>query len=445
MMRNPTMKWPAEQWLLGGMVLALGTAACIWLVLGPQPATPAYLVAVVLLVASLAATLIVMPLVNSTKDEEHAIEALRNSEAQWKEVFEHNPVMYFMVDATGSVLSVNTFGAAQLGYSVDELLGQSVLTVFAAKDRNLVQSNVAACLDKIGQTHSWEIQKVRKDGSRLWVRENAKAVRRPDNQLIVLIACEDITARKRAEAELHESQANLAHVTRVTALGELAASIAHEVNQPLAAVVTNAAACLRWLDRAPPDLNEARGAVEAIVKDGNRAGEVIQHVRALVNKTVEQKAPLDINDVVNEVISLVQHQLLSHRVSLRLELTPGLPLVLADRIQLQQVILNLVINGIEAMQAVTDRPRELVIGTHQNEARHILVTVRDCGVGVAAENADRLFDAFFTTKSAGMGMGLSICRSIIEAHGGRLSMAGSAGPGATFQFTLPLYQEDRAS
>jgi len=457
MMRNPTMKWPAEQWLLVGMVLALGTAACIWLVLGPQPATPAYLIAVLLLLAALGAALITMRLLGSPPrqvantrrgwlaDEEHAIEALRNSEAQWKEVFEHNPVMYFMVDATGSVLSVNTFGAAQLGYSVNELLGQSVLTVFAAKDRNLVQSNVAACLDNIGQTHSWEIQKVRKDGSPLWVRENAKAVRRPDNQLIVLIACEDITARKRAEAELHESQANLAHVTRVTALGELAASIAHEVNQPLAAVVTNAAACLRWLDRAPPDLNEARGAVEAIVKDGSRAGEVIQHVRALVNKTVEQKAPLDINDVVNEVISLVQHQLVSHRVSLRLELTPGLPLVLADRIQLQQVILNLVINGIEAMQSVTNRPRELVIRTHQDEARHILVTVRDCGVGVAAENADRLFDAFFTTKSAGMGMGLSICRSIIEAHGGRLSMADSAGPGATFQFTLPLYQEDRAS
>ncbi|WP_201456039.1 PAS domain-containing sensor histidine kinase [Bradyrhizobium macuxiense] len=583
MNRNPTIKsWPAEQWLLGCMVLALGTAACIWLVLGPAPATPAYLIAVVLLVAALGAALIMMRLVGSiqrqvegirqgrTRGDEPAIEALRNSEAQWREVFEHNPVMYFMVDAAGTVLSVNSFGAAQLGYSVDELLGQSVLIVFAAEDRHLVQDNVSACLDNIGQTHSWEIRKVRKDGSRLWVRENAKAVRRLDDQLIVLIACEDITqrkqaenalqqsemylaeaqrlshtgsfgwrvasgeiiwseetfrmfgfdkvpsikhntvlqrvhpddrarvrrtidrassdredfehgyrllmpdgaikhvyarahavinasgdtefigavtdvtARKRAEAELHESQANLAHVTRVTALGELAASIAHEVNQPLAAVVTNAAACLRWLDRAPPDLNEARGAAEAIIKDGKRAGEVIQRVRALVNKTIDQKAPLAINDVINEVIGLVQHELLSHRVSLRLELTPGLPLVPADRIQLQQVILNLVINGIEAMQPVTDRPRELVIRTRQDDARHILVAVSDCGLGVAAENADRLFDAFFTTKSAGMGMGLSICRSIIDAHGGRLSMAGNAGPGATFQFTLPLLQEDHA-
>ena len=172
----------------------------------------------------------------------------------------------------------------------------------------------------------------------------------------------DVTSRKRAEAELHEAQANLAHVTRVTALGELAASIAHEVNQPLAAVVTNAAACLRWLDRDPANLNEARATLRSIVDDGNRAGEVIQRVRALVNKTTDRKA-LHINEVVNEVMSLVQHELFSHRVALRLELAPALPPVLADRIQLQQVILNLVINGIEAMQPVTDRPRELVIRT----------------------------------------------------------------------------------
>ena len=582
MMRNQTMKsWrSAEQWLLGSMVLALALAAFIWLVLGPAPAAPAYLTAVVLLVASLLASLIMMLRVGTTRRqmeavlhgraraEQHAIEALRHSEAQWKEVFEHNPVMYFMVDAVGTVLSVNTFGAAQLGYSVSELLGQSVLKVFPAEEQHAAQSNVAICLENIGQTHSWEICKVRKDGSSLWVRENAKAVRRLDNQLIVLIACEDVTerkeaenalrqsemyqaeaqrlshtgsfgwgagsgeiiwseetfrifgfdkapsikfatvmqrvhpddrarvqrtidcassdgkdfahgyrllmpdgavkhvyatahavtdasggvefvgavtdvtARKQAEVELHEAQTNLAHVTRVTALGEFAASIAHEVNQPLAAVVTNAAACLRWLDREPANLKEARGTLQSIVKDGNRAGDVIQRVRALANKTADQKAPLHINEVVNEVVSLVQHELSSHRVALRLELAPDLPAVLADRIQLQQVILNLVINGIEAMQPIKDRPRELVIRTLQDEASQILVKVSDVGVGVAAENADRLFDAFFTTKSSGMGMGLSICRSIVNAHGGRLSASGNAGPGATFQFTLPLHRED---
>jgi C4-dicarboxylate-specific signal transduction histidine kinase len=251
----------------------------------------------------------------------------------------------------------------------------------------------------------------------------------------------DITASKQAEEKLHEAQAELAHVARVTALGELAASIAHEVNQPLAAVVAHAAACQRWLDRNPPNLEEARSTVQSIIKDGNRAGEVIQHVRALVNKTVDQKAPIDINEVVNEVITLLHYELASHRISLRTELAPALCPVLGDRIQLQQVILNLVINGIEAMQPVTDRRRELVIRTHPDDAGQILVEIRDCGTGLAAGNASRLFEAFFTTKSDGMGMGLSICRSIVESHGGRLSASSHAGPGATFQFVLPRHQE----
>ena len=227
----------------------------------------------------------------------------------------------------------------------------------------------------------------------------------------------------------------------MTTLAELTVSIAHEVNQPLAAVVTNAEACLRWLDREIPNLDEARRAVQWIIKDGNRAAEVIRHVRALTNKTDIRKAPLDINDVVNEVIVLVQRELFRHRVSLRTELAPALPMVLADRVQLQQVILNLVMNGIEAMQTVTGRPRQLVIRSEHNEARQVLVAVEDCGVGISVEPAERLFNALFTTRSGGMGMGLAICRSIIEAHGGRISAANNAGSGATFQFTLPAHQE----
>jgi PAS domain S-box-containing protein len=249
----------------------------------------------------------------------------------------------------------------------------------------------------------------------------------------------DVTTAKRAAEELHEAQAALAHVTRVTTLGELTASIAHEVNQPLGALVTNAEACLLWLDHGTPKLDEARRNVEMIIKDGHRAGEVIRRIRALLKKTGPQMAPLDINDVLNEVITLVQREVFSHRVSLRMELAPVLPAVLADRVQLQQVLINLVINGIEAMQPVTDRPRQLVIRSRQDEADQVLVTVTDCGVGISAENADQLFNPFFTTKSGGMGMGLSICRSIIEAHGGRLSAFGHAGPGATFQFALPAY------
>jgi C4-dicarboxylate-specific signal transduction histidine kinase len=279
------------------------------------------------------------------------------------------------------------------------------------------------------------------DGSVKHVHVVAHAVRDHGGQLEFTGALMDVTAAKQAGEELHKTQAELAHVARVTTLGELTASIAHEVNQPLAAVVTNAEACLRWLGREAPNLDEARRAVEWIVKDGNRAAEVIRHIRALTNKTDTQKAPLDINDVVNEVIPLVQRELLRQRVSLRAELAPALSAVLADRVQLQQVILNLVMNGIEAMQPVTGRPRQLVIRSDHNEVRQVLVAVEDRGVGISAENADRLFNAFFTTKSGGMGMGLAICRSIVEAHGGRISAANNAGPGATFQFTLPARQE----
>jgi C4-dicarboxylate-specific signal transduction histidine kinase len=259
----------------------------------------------------------------------------------------------------------------------------------------------------------------------------------------------DMTERKEVEENLRESerryreaQAELAHVTRVTTLGELTASIAHEVNQPLAAVLANAEACLLWLDRENPDLDKARRSVEWIIKDVGHAGEVIRRVRALMKKSEAQKAPLDINDAVIDGVALVQPELLSHQVSLRMELAPAQSMVLADRVQLQQVIINLVINGIEAMQSVTDRPRELSVRTHQDEARQVLVTVKDCGVGISAADADRLFNAFFTTKSSGMGMGLSICRSIIQAYGGRVWAEPNLPHGAAFHFTVPLHQED---
>jgi signal transduction histidine kinase len=225
-------------------------------------------------------------------------------------------------------------------------------------------------------------------------------------------------------------------------LGELTATIAHEVNQPLAAVIANADACLRWLDRETPDLAAARRSVEWVISDGNRASEVIRHVRALASKTDIEKVPLDINDIVRDAIVLIQRELTSHRVSLRTELAPLLPMILGDPVQLQQVIINLMINGIEAMLSVAHRARELVIRSGQDEAHRVLLSVTDRGVGISAENASQLFNAFFTTKSSGLGMGLSICRSIVEAHGGRLSASGNDGSGTTFQFVLPMHQED---
>jgi PAS domain S-box-containing protein len=293
-----------------------------------------------------------------------------------------------------------------------------------------------------GRDLDYEHRLLMPDGSVKYVHVVAHPVRSPAGQLEYIGAVVDITATRQAEEKLHKAQAELAHVTRVTTLGELTASIAHEVNQPLAAAVANAEACLRWLDRETPDLVAARRSVEWVINDSCRASEVIRRVRTLARKSDTAKVPLDINDVVREAIGLVRRELSSQLVSLRTELAPSLPAILGDRVQLQQVIINLVMNGIEAMQPITDRQRELVIRSGQDETRHVHVSVTDCGVGISAEIANRLFNAFFTTKASGMGMGLSICRSIVEAHEGRLSASRNEGPGATFQFVLPSQLEE---
>jgi PAS domain S-box-containing protein len=247
----------------------------------------------------------------------------------------------------------------------------------------------------------------------------------------------DTTERKQAEEALLKAQAELVHVTRVLTLGALTASIAHEVNQPLAAIVTNGNACLRWLAHEVPELDEARAAVERIIRDSNRASGVIRRIRALAKNTTPQKAWLDLNDVIHEVIALVQSEVHKHRVSLLMELSATLPLVLGDRIQLQQVLLNLMMNGIEAMHPITDRPRELLIRSQSHEFDTILVAVRDSGIGLDPQSMAQLFDAFFTTKPEGMGLGLSISRTIIEAHSGRLWATPNDDHGVTLLFTLP--------
>ena len=284
-----------------------------------------------------------------------------------------------------------------------------------------------------------ELIHTKRDGTRVVVASRW-ALQRDEqgNPIAILETNNDITERKHAEGALRDMQTNLAHVMRISTLGELTASISHEVNQPLGATVTNAQAALRFLGDQTVDLNEVRHILNDIMKDGNRASEVIRRVRALANKTDIEKVQLDVNDVVKEIIALVQREIDNHQVSLRMELAPALPMILGDRVQLQQVIINLVMNGIEAMQSVTDRPRELVIRSHRDEPRRVLVSVTDSGVGISAENADRLFNAFFTTKSSGMGVGLSISRSIVEAHGGRLWTTANVPHGATFQLALPV-------
>ena len=253
----------------------------------------------------------------------------------------------------------------------------------------------------------------------------------------IIGAVMDVTEIKRAQEALHAAQAELAHVTRITTLGQLSASIAHEVSQPLVGIVTNGDASLRWLERDVPEIEEARHAIRRIISDADRAGNVIRRIRDLAKNVTPEMAGLDINEVIEDAILLVQRQALGHRATLQSDLATGLPEVFGDRVQLQQVIINLLINGLEAMAAVTGRTRELVVQSRLAEGDQVLVAVRDAGVGIAPEMADKLFDAFYTTKPDGMGMGLSICRSIVQAHGGRIWAGNNDGPGLTIQFTVP--------
>jgi C4-dicarboxylate-specific signal transduction histidine kinase len=249
---------------------------------------------------------------------------------------------------------------------------------------------------------------------------------------VALIAIE----RKRAEEALQAAQAELAHVTRVATLGELTASIAHEINQPLGAIVNNAAACLRWL--AAHNLEEVRNSAELVIADGHRASEIIRRIRALATNAPPRRDWLDPNETIRDVAALAQSELSRHGVALDTRLADDLPRIVADRIQLQQVILNLVVNATEAMSGSRDGRRELSIDSALDDSRHVMVAVRDSGPGLDLKNVDRLFDAFYTTKPQGLGMGLAICRSIIEAHGGRLWATANDGRGATFQFVLPI-------
>jgi PAS domain S-box-containing protein len=491
---------------------------------------------------------------------------LRESEEHWKEVFEQNPHMYFMADSTGVVLSVNSFGALQLGFSVDDLVGQSILDVIYEADRGFVQSNLSICLENLGHTRSWEARKVRKDGALLWVRENAKAVRWAKDEPIFLVSCEDITERKRAEEKLQQSeaflseaqrlshtgsfawkvssgelswseemfrifeydpsvkpsldlvlqrmhpddrarlehliggpgteisvgedeyrllmpdgrvkhirtlrgtgaaeyartftllgsvmdvtqrkdaeealrqaQADIARVSRVTTMGELTANLAHEVNQPITAAVTNANACLRWLAADTPNLEEARAAARRIVTDGTRAAEIVSRTRQVFEKGASHRQPVDIDEVIGETITLLNGEAARHAISIRRRLAAGVPEVMGDRIQLQQVVMNLLMNSIDALKEV-EGARELLVKSRRTEDE-VLVSVSDSGVGLPSQRPEQLFDTFFTTKPHGTGMGLSISRSIVEAHGGRLWAEPNRPRGAVFKFTLSAEAE----
>jgi PAS domain S-box-containing protein len=376
---------------------------------------------------------------------------LREREARIRRLVDANIIGIMIWTVDGRILEANEALLGMLTYRREDLVSGGIgWTQLTPAEWVPADQDALAQMSTTGSCKPFEKEYFRKDGSRVPVLIAGALFEWKQDEGVAFVI--DMTDRKQAEEKLRASEQRLldalmelAHVNRVTTMGQLTASIAHEVNQPLAAVVANAEACLSWLDRENPDLDAARRSVNWIIDDSNRASEVIRRIRALARKGSLDRAPLDINGVISETLGLVQRELIGHRVSLRTELASALPAVLGDRVQLQQLIINLVMNGIEAMQSVTDRPRELVVRSRQNGTQQLLVSVTDSGVGISAGNADRLFNAFFTTKPSGMGMGLAICRSIVEAHGGRLSASGNEGPGATFQFVLPLRPHEDAS
>jgi PAS domain S-box-containing protein len=306
------------------------------------------------------------------------------------------------------------------------------------EDRKLVQQQLdRAARDE--QDYDYEYRLLMPDGEikHIHVRAHRQVYEAGEGELVGALM--DVTATRKAQEALQIAQTALAHVTRVSTLGEMSASIAHEVNQPLAAIVTNAESSLRWLSRQPPDIEEAVVGIRQIVKDAHRASEVIRRIREFLKKAGPEMIRLDINEVVEEAVTLLQYEALRHGVAMQLELDSSLLPVRGDRVQLQQVIINLAVNGMQAMTTVRDRDRVLIMRTQPHQSDRVLVTIEDVGVGIKPENADRLFSAFYTTKPDGLGMGLSICRSIIEAHGGRVWASPRVGTGMTFQFTISAY------
>ncbi len=367
-----------------------------------------------------------------------AEDELRKSEGRWRAMFESSALGIALTGLDGRFVDANPAYLRMVGYSQAELRDLSFRMITHDDDR---ERNLAIFTEVLeGKRKSFELEKRyrRKDGEVIWVNLSGSLV--PGTEGVpqfVLGMVEDITERKKAEEALANARTELAHVSRLMTMGEMTASIAHEVFQPLTAIVTNADAGLRWLQRPKPNLGEVRTTLERIIEDGKRGSEVIKRIRSLVRKTNTHKEPLNINEVVQEVAALACREAQKRGIFLRTELGAALPPVEGDRVQLQQVILNLVMNGLEASEGVTDRPRELVIRTQLRAPDAVLVAVQDAGVGLDPERLPRLFEAFFTTKRGGMGMGLSISRSIIEAHRGRLWATRNAGPGATFQFVLP--------
>ncbi|WP_343729293.1 ATP-binding protein [Duganella sp.] len=373
-------------------------------------------------------------------------DALRRSEAFLAGTQRISKTGSFSFKSPGGEMYWSDEAARIYGYPLDvKPTMERVLAHTSPEDRHVVQAAIdqsLRCEGPIELRHRLLLP----DGELKYVHVLSHPRHNKDGECEYLGALTDVTAAVLAEQALHRSQVQLAHATRVTMLGELAASIAHEVNQPLAAISTNGEACLRWLNRPQPELDEARATVTSILEASARATGVIKRIRALARRSDPQYAPLDLKSVAEESVDLVRRELNNHHVALMLGLTPDLPLVYGDRVQLQQVFINLLMNAIQAMAACQPGQAVLTVQTQRNADGALQVSVSDSGPGIPPADVPRLFEAFYSTKEDGMGMGLPICRSIIENHGGRI-WAKPAAPdiplaGATIIFTLPIHEPD---
>jgi PAS domain S-box-containing protein len=366
-------------------------------------------------------------------------------EKKFREAIETMPALAFVALPDGYRTFVNRGWVEYTGMTVQQASGSGWQAAVHPDDLKKVIEKWRTSAAK-GDALQYEARLRRgADGGYRWFQMRASPLRDKRGKLVKWCGvATDIEDRKRAEGEqekLRQLEADLAHINRVSMLGELATSIAHEVNQPLSGIVSNGSACLRFLAGDAPNLEEARDAVRDIVRDGKRAGEVIAHIRALTKRAALPREKLDLNDTVREVLALVGDEAKRQRVVIRTQFADDLSPVSGDRVQLQQVVLNLLMNGIEAMSGVDERARELMITTRNTDTDQVQVTVEDSGIGLDPNTMARIFEPFYTTKSGGMGMGLSISRSILEKHEGRLWATANQGPGTSFHFSLPKYHE----